>query len=137
MRNVSFIILHRASNFNLGSYFRYDSLTIYDGGSTTSDLIGKFCGNSFPPGQILSSNNELLMHFETDYYSGIYDGFHFEYSTLCKSHRFIHFVTNKKNVSFKFKLVQMDIWLEMGSVMMKQTTQNATLTVGTAADRAL
>jgi hypothetical protein len=43
----------------------------------------------------------------------------------------------KKNISFKFKLVQMEIWLEMGSVMMKQTTQNAILMVGIAADSAL
>ena len=94
-------------HFNLVSYFSWDSLTVYDGGSKSSNVIGKFCGNSLPPGQILSSNNELLMHFETDY-SGTYDGFHIEYSTLCKSHRFILFVTNKSNISFKFKLVQMD-----------------------------
>ena len=121
---------------NLGSFFRFDSLTIYDGGSTTSDLIGKLCGNSLPPGQILSSTHELLFHFQTDF-SGVYDGFHIDYSTLCKSHRFILFATNKNSISFKFKLVQMDIWLEMASAMMKQTTQNATLMVGIAADCAL
>ena len=94
--------------FNLGSYFRFDSLTVYDGGSTSSNLIGKFCGNALPPGQILSSSNELLMHFKTSS-SGTYDGFHIEYSTLCKFHRFILFETNKSSISFKFKLVQMDI----------------------------
>ena len=31
----------------------------------------------------------------------------------------------------------MDIWLEMGSAMMKQTIQNAILMVGIAADHAL
>ena len=94
--------------FNLESFFSLDSLTIYDGGSTGSDLVGKFCGNAPPPGQILSSNNELLMHFETDHV-GTYDGFHIDYSTLCKFHRFILFETNKSSTSFKFKLVQMDI----------------------------
>ena len=72
------------SMFNFGSYFSYDSLTIYDGGSMSSDLVGKFCGNSLPPGQIFSSSQELLMHFQTDPWSGIYDGFNIEYSTLCK-----------------------------------------------------
>ena len=77
------------------------------------------------------------MHFQTDPESGIYDGFTIEYSTLCKSYRFILFVTNKSSISFTFKLVQMDIWLEMASAMMKQTTQNAILMVGIAADSAL
>ena len=93
--------------FNLGSYFSWDFLTVYDGGSTSSILVGKYCGNAPPPGQILSSNNELLMHFKTNSV-GTYDGFHIEYSTLCKFHRFILLVTNKNSISFKFKLVQMD-----------------------------
>ena len=86
------------SMFNFGSYFSYDSLTIYDGGSKSSDLVGKFCGNSLPPGQIFSSSQELLMHFQTDPWSGIYDGFNIEYSTLCKSYRIILFVTNKGSI---------------------------------------
>ena len=94
--------------FNLVSYFSQDSLTVYDGGSTSSNLIGKFCGNSLPPGQILSSTHELLLHFKTNNL-GIYDGFHIEYKSLCKSHRFILFETNKSSTSFKFKLVQMGI----------------------------
>ena len=118
-------------------YFSQDSLTVYDGGSTSSDLVGKFCGNSLPPDQILSSSNELLLHFETDPWAGIYDGFHIEYSSLCKFHRFILFETNKRSISFKFKLVQMDIWLEMASAMIKQTIQNATLMVEIAVDHAL
>ena len=122
--------------FNLVSCFSKDSLTVYDGGSTSSELIGKFCGNSLPPGQILSSSNELLMHFQTNSF-GFYDGFHIEYSSLCKFHRFKLFATNKSSISFEFKLVQMDIWLEMDSAMMKQTTQNAILMVGIAVDPAL
>ena len=95
--------------FHVGQFFRFDFLTIYDGGSTSSNLIGKFCGNAPPPGQILSSTDEVLLHFQTDPFAGIFDGFHIEYSTLCKSHRFILFVTNKSSISFKFELVQMDI----------------------------
>ena len=97
---VSFIILNRASIINLESFFSWDSLTIYDGDSTSSSLIGKFCGNSLPPGQILSSSNELLLHFQTDPWAGIYDGFHIEYSSLCKFHRFILFGTNKRSIFF-------------------------------------
>ena len=74
----------------------------------SSDLVGKFCGNSLPPDKIFSSSQELLLHFTTNL-AGIYNGFHIEYSTLCKSHRFILFVTNKSSISFKFELVQMDI----------------------------
>ena len=85
--------------FNFGSYFSYDSLTIYDGGSMSSDLVGKFCGNSLPPDQILSSSNDIMMRFKT-VFTGIYDGFHVEYSSLCKSHRFIIFVTNKSIMYF-------------------------------------
>ena len=70
----------------------------------SSDLVGKFCGNSLPPGQIFSSSQELLMHFQTDPWSGIYDGFNIEYSTLCKSYRFILFVINKSSLSFKSSL---------------------------------
>ena len=124
-------------HLNLVPYFSQDSLTVYDGGSTSSDLVGKFCGNSLPPDQILSSSNELLLHFQTDPIDGINDGFHIEYLTLCKCHRFIFFVTNKSSIFFVFKLVKMDIWSEMGSAMMKQTIQNATLMVGIAADHAL
>ena len=78
------IIFHRSVTINLVSYFSYDSLTIYDGSSTSSDLIGKFCGNALPPDQILSSTHELLLHFKTND-AGTYDGFHIEYSSLSKS----------------------------------------------------
>ena len=86
--------------FILGSYFSYDSLTIYDGGSTSSDLVGIFCGNSLPPSHI-SSSHEVLIHFQTNSV-GSYDGFQIEYSTVCKFHRFILFVTNKIKISVEF-----------------------------------
>ena len=90
-----------STKINFVSYFRYDSLTIYDGGSTSSNLIGKFCGNASPPSQILSSTHELLLRFKTDY-GGIYDGFHIEYSTLCKFHRFILQVSIRPNPVLEF-----------------------------------
>ena len=75
-------------------YFRYvkktfawnssrDSLTIYDGGSKSSDQIGKFCGNSLPPNKIISLSYQLLLLFETDI-AGTFLGFKISYNTLCK-----------------------------------------------------
>ena len=46
-------------------FFSYDSLTIYDGGSSTSPLVGKYCGDTIPPSHF-SSSNEILIHFQTD-----------------------------------------------------------------------
>ena len=66
----------------------YDSLTIYDGGSKSSDQIGKFCGNSLPPNKIISSSHQLLLHFKTDW-SGIYTGFQIDHNTLCKFYKSI------------------------------------------------
>ena len=48
-------------------FFSYDSLTIYDGGSSTSTMIGRYCGLSIPPNQISSSSNEIWIHFKTDH----------------------------------------------------------------------
>ena len=46
-------------------FFSYDSLTIYDGGSSTSSMMGKYCGNSIPPSHV-SSSNEIFIHFQSD-----------------------------------------------------------------------
>ena len=57
--------------------FSYDSLTIYNGGYSTSPLVGKYCGTSLPP-SFISSSSAILIHFETDFVSsGI--GFKLEY----------------------------------------------------------
>ena len=63
-----------------------DSLTIHDGGSKSSDQIGKFCGNSLPPNKIISSSHQLLLHFETNWY-GTFPGFQIGYNTLSKFYR--------------------------------------------------
>ena len=64
-------------------FFRWDSLTIYDGGSSTSPMMGKYCGDSIPPSHV-SSSNEILGHFEADYYNGNSNGFKMEYNPLGK-----------------------------------------------------
>ena len=45
--------------------FSYDSLTIYDGDSSTSPMMGKYCGDSISPSYI-SSSNEILIHYQSD-----------------------------------------------------------------------
>ena len=68
------------------SFFSYDSLTIYDGGSSTSPMMGKYCGASIPPSHI-SSSKEIMFHFETDNYNDYENGFKMEYNPTGK-HQF-------------------------------------------------
>ena len=64
-------------------YFSYDYLTIYDGGSITSPVMGKYCSVSIPPSHI-SSGKEILVHFVTDNYNGNENGFKMEYNPTGK-----------------------------------------------------
>ena len=59
-------------------FFSDDPLTIYDGGSSTSPMMGKYCGDSVPPSHV-SSSNEILVHFQSDWV-GAKTGFHMEYN---------------------------------------------------------
>ena len=63
-------------------FFSWDSLTIYDGGSITSPMIGTFCGTSIPPSQV-SSINEILINFHSDW-AGRESGFKMEYNPTGK-----------------------------------------------------
>ena len=63
-------------------FFSYDSLTIYDGGSSTSSMMGKYCGDSIPPSHV-SSSNEVLIHFHSDEYV-TETGFKIEYNPTGK-----------------------------------------------------
>ena len=63
-------------------FFSYDSLTIYDGGSSTSPMIGKYCGDSIPLRHVSSSKN-ILVHFQSDT-SVTYTGFQMEYNPTSK-----------------------------------------------------
>ena len=63
-------------------FFSYDSLTIYDGGSSVSPILGKYCGASIPQSQI-SSSNEIFIHFESDG-SITETGFKLEYNPIGK-----------------------------------------------------
>ena len=55
-------------------------MTIYDGGSSTSPMMGKYCGESIPPSHV-SSNNEVLIQFQSDG-SVTEAGFKMEYNPL-------------------------------------------------------
>ena len=61
-------------------------MTIYDGASSTSSMIGKYCGDSIPPSHV-SSSNEVLIQFQSDG-SVTYNGFKIEYNPLGKTHQF-------------------------------------------------
>ena len=61
--------------------FSWDALTIYDSASSTSSsMMGKYCGDSIPPSHV-SSSNEVLIYFQT---SGdvTETGFKMEYNPL-------------------------------------------------------
>ena len=61
-------------------FFSWDSLTIYDGGSSTSPTMGMYWGDSIPPSHV-SSSNEILINFQSDW-SETYTGFQMEYNPL-------------------------------------------------------
>ena len=65
-------------------------MTIYDGGSSTSPMMGKYCDVSIPPSHI-SSSMEILIHFETDMWGLPGDpfttGFQMEYNPIGKAHQ--------------------------------------------------
>ena len=65
-------------------------MTIYDGGSSTSPMIGKYCGDSIPLSHVSSSKNTLV-HFQSDT-SVTYTGFQMEYNPLGKTLNIIRII---------------------------------------------
>ena len=66
--------------FFFSFYFRYDSLTLYDGDSKTSPVLaGKLCGDltDINP-EIVSTTNQVFLHFKTDD-SDNYKGYEIEW----------------------------------------------------------
>ena len=68
---------------------RYDNLKVYDGGNSTSPLIGTFCGTR-SPGRIVSTGNMLHLVFNTDF-SGSAKGFFANYTTGSACEYYIFF----------------------------------------------
>ena len=62
-------------------FFSFDFLIIYDGGSTTSPMMGKYCGDSIPPSHI-SSSKQIMVRFVTNYHNLAmdYNGFELAYN---------------------------------------------------------
>ena len=69
------------------AFFSWDSLTVYDGGSSASPMMGKYCDSSSPPSHV-SSSNVILIHFQSDG-SGTRAGFKIEYKPTSKENTLI------------------------------------------------
>ena len=57
--------------------FRYDFVSVRDGGTTQSPLVGRYCGHSLPPSH-LSTGNQLVIRFKSDH-SVSHEGFRASY----------------------------------------------------------
>ena len=97
-------VAYRATVYRTGvSTCSKDALAIYDGGSKSSPMIGRFCDYAIDNAiyktrgmtnnalffmensAIVSTNNELFLHFETDQDQYFQErGFEFEYSVFGK-----------------------------------------------------
>ena len=65
--------------------FRWDFLSIFDGGSKASPMLeNQYCGDSLPPSQI-SSSNQLFFHFHSNFIVTA-TGFKLEYNATSKNH---------------------------------------------------
>ena len=63
-------------------FFSWDTLTIYDGDSSTSSMMEEYCGYSIPPSHV-SSSNEVLIRFQSGN-TGSSGGFQMEYIPIGK-----------------------------------------------------
>jgi cubilin len=63
----------------------YDDVRIYNLGNGQEKIIGSYCNKNTPFKGLLSTGNELKMHFtsnDNNYYAITYTGFKFEYSLV-------------------------------------------------------
>ena len=51
--------------FIISFHFRCDSLTIFDGDSENSPMVGKYCGSEIPS-SFMSSSNDIFIVFKSD-----------------------------------------------------------------------
>ena len=56
-------------------------MKLYDGDSSASSLIEKYCGTSLPP-NFISSTNKAFIHFHSDKYYQTKTGFELEYRVI-------------------------------------------------------
>ena len=90
-----FLFLLRETRLNkMFKIFSYDSLTLFDGDSNGSPILGKYCGTSIPPNHI-SSSNKIFIHFETN--GEIRKpGFKLEYHPFSKTYSYSRAATGGK-----------------------------------------
>ena len=69
-------IFFNSLNFILVN-FRYDFVSVRDGGTTQSPLVGRYCGHSLPTSHI-STGNQLVIRFKSDH-SVSHEGFRASY----------------------------------------------------------
>ena len=80
-----FFVLFFCSEEEIISYifiknFSWDFLTVYDGDSSASSMLGRYCGSALPP-NLISSTNNMFIHFHSDEHS-TGNGFNLEYNPL-------------------------------------------------------
>ena len=78
--NPSQVVTLEVTDFHLQSAWAgcdYDWLRIYDGPSSSSRLIGEYCSTT-PPDLIMSSSQDLYIHFHSDD-TVQYKGAHFQW----------------------------------------------------------
>ena len=56
-------------------------MKLYDGDSSASSLIEKYCGTSLPP-NFISSTNKAFIHFNSDKYHTTRTGFELDYRVI-------------------------------------------------------
>ena len=76
-------------------------MTVYDGDSSTSPMMGKYCGDSIPPSHV-SSSNEILIHFHSDGYT-TEAGFQMEYNSTGKQNTFQN--NTKYHVDIRYRIL--------------------------------
>ena len=59
---------------------RYDFVSVRDGGTSDSPLVGRYCGSSTVPPSYLSTGNQIIVRFKSDH-SVSHDGFRVSYRT--------------------------------------------------------
>lgn len=62
---LAFPIIELEDQNSLTGLCDYDSVAVYDGGSDSDPLLGRWCGSDYPP-SVLSKGNKLLVVLTTD-----------------------------------------------------------------------
>lgn len=67
-----------------GTNCNWDYLSVYDGNSTASPLIGSYCNNNPPPASLTSTGGAVTLHFHSDQ-SVVLGGFDIDFTCFASS----------------------------------------------------